>query len=101
MTRARARMQLLAWQQIDKGALIGRARIRLPNQLEITDIGIFAKDGVRWAQLPCELMRDAAGQVIKDDRGKPRYRSPLRWANRDLQARFSLALIELIEAEHG
>jgi hypothetical protein len=94
-------MRLLSWEPVNKGALIGRARVRLPNQLEISDIGVFEKDGRRWAQLPAEIMRDAAGQPLKDERGKPRYRSPLRWATNDLQARFSVALIEMIEAQQG
>jgi hypothetical protein len=45
----RPRMQLLEWQAIGKGSLIGRARVRLPNQLEIADIAVFEKDGRRWA----------------------------------------------------
>lgn len=97
----RPRMRLLDWQRIDKGALIGRAAVRLPSGLEISDIGIFAKDGRRWAQLPAEMMRDRDGQPLKDERGKARYRSPLKWQSRDLQERFSAALIELIESEYG
>jgi len=98
----RPRMQLLEWTRIGKGMLVGRAKIRLPNQLEIADIGIFVgRDGARWAQLPSEIVRDQAGQPLKDDRGKPRYRSPLKWATRQLQEQFSYALIDLIEAEHG
>jgi hypothetical protein len=96
-----SRMELLGWEEVRKGALLGRARVRLPIQLEIADIGIFAKDGARWAQMPSEVMRDATGQVLTDERGKPRYRSPLKWASRDLQERFSAALIALVEAEHG
>jgi hypothetical protein len=95
-------MHLLGWEPVGKGALLGRARVRLPCQLEIADIGIFEKDGARWAQLPSEMMRDADGQPLKDPvTGKPRYRSALKWANRDLQERFSAALIALVEAEHG
>jgi hypothetical protein len=81
--------------------LIGRVRIRLPCRLEISDVGVFEKAGVRGAQLPAEMMRDATGMVVKDDRGKTRYRSTIKWSTRDLQERFSRALIELIEAEHG
>jgi DNA-binding SARP family transcriptional activator len=94
-------MRLLGWLRIDKGALIGRAKVQLPSGLEIADIGIFQKAGSRWAQLPAELLRDADGQPLRDDRGKARYRSPLKWSSRDLQERFSDALIGLIEAEHG
>jgi hypothetical protein len=94
-------MQLLGWESFRKGALIGRAKVRLPSQLEIIDIGIFGRDGRRWAQLPAEPIRDVDGQVLKDERGKTRYRSALRWASRDLQERFSEALIHLVEVEHG
>ena len=94
-------MELLDWKRIDKGALVGRATILLPSGLQIGDIGVFTKDAQSWAQLPSEAMRDADGQLLKDDRGKPRYRSPLKWATRELQERFSAALIALIEAEHG
>jgi hypothetical protein len=96
----RARLQLLEWRRVDKGALVGRAAVRLPNGLQISDIGIFMKDGRSWAQLPSEMMRDAEGQAIKDDRGKPKYRSPLKWT-RELRDGFSAALVTLIEAEHG
>src|SRR2546423_8386592 len=94
-------MQLLEWRRIDKGALVGRATVLLPIGLQITDIGIFTKDSQSWAQMPSEAMRDADGQLLKDDRGKTHYRSRLKWATRELQERFSAALIALIEAEHG
>lgn len=94
-------MQLLDWKRIDKGALVGRATVLLPSGLQISEIGIFRKDGEAWSQLPSEPMRDVNGQIIKDERGKARYRSPLKWSTRELQERFSAALIGLIEAEHG
>lgn len=95
------RMELLDWRRVDSGALIGRAKVRLPIGLEIADIGIFGKDGRRWAQMPSEAMRNGDGQPLRDERGKVRYRSPLKWESRDLQDRFSAALVELIEAERG
>ena len=98
----RPKMQLLEWKRIDKGALVGRAVALLPNGLQISDIGIFTKDGRSWAQLPSEAMRDAEGQPLKDaGTEKVRYRSALKWTTRELQDRFSDALVALIEAEHG
>jgi hypothetical protein len=92
---------LLAWAPINRGPLAGRARVLLPCQLEISDIGVFVQGNMRWCQLPSELLRDSDGAVLKDNRGKLRYRSALKWATRDLQERFSHTLIELIEATHG
>jgi len=94
-------MQLLDWKRIDKGALVGRATVLLPCGLQISDIGIFTRDGEFWSQMPSEPMRDAGGQIIKDERGKARYRSPLKWSTKALQDGFSQKLVELIQAEHG
>ena len=95
----RPKMQLLEWKRIDKGALVGRATVLLPSGLQIGDVGVFTKDGRYWAQLPSEVMRDVDGQPLKDDRGKVRYRSPLKWTTRELQDGFSAALVGLIEAQ--
>jgi hypothetical protein len=46
-------------------------------------------------------MRDSDGQPLKDERGKLRYRSPIRWSSRDLQNRFSEALFALVESSEG
>jgi hypothetical protein len=97
----RPRLLVLDWTRIDKGALLGKARIRRTCQLEIADVAIFEKDDRRWAQLPAEMMRDMTGQPLKDERGKAKYRSSLKWATRELQDGFSEAVIAAIEAEHG
>jgi hypothetical protein len=99
--RDRPRMQLLEWKRVGKGALVAHATVLLPSGLRIGDVAIFQKDGTQWAQLPSGPMRHAEGELLKDDRGKIRYRSPLKWKTRELQERFSHALIELIEAERG
>ena len=97
----RPRPALLDYESIvNGGALVGKAKVRHQG-LEIADIGIFQKDGRTWAQLPAEPLRDyQTGQILKDERGKTRYRSSLRWQTRDLQDRFSKTLIALIEAAH-
>jgi hypothetical protein len=93
-------MRLLEWKPIDKGFLVGRAKVLLPNGLEIADIGIFSKDGRVWSQMPAQQMRDADGRPITDDRGKTRYASSIRWSTRDLQDGFSEALIALVGDKH-
>jgi hypothetical protein len=94
------RMKLIEWEPIGKGMLLGRATVELDG-LVISQIGIFAKEGSRWAQLPAEVQRDREGGIIKDERGKAKYKSTIRWRNRELQERFSFALISAIEAKHG
>jgi len=98
-----SRMALLSWEPASKaGALLGRAKVKLPNGLEIARIGLFQRaDGVRWAQLPSEIMRDAEGQPLKDDHGKIRYQTAICWSTSALQDRFSEALFALVEASAG
>jgi phage/plasmid-associated DNA primase len=38
-----AKMRLLEWTAVNKGALIGKARIWLPPRLEISDVAVFSK----------------------------------------------------------
>lgn len=92
----RPHMQLLEWSLINRGALVGKATVLLPIGLKISDVAIFAlPDGSQWAQLPSEPMRNADGQYLKDDRGKIKYRSFLRWRSRELQDAFSRAVLDL------
>jgi hypothetical protein len=43
-------MELLDWSRIaNAGALLGKAKVRLPCGIEISDVAIFQKDGRRWA----------------------------------------------------
>ena len=79
---------------------VGRAKVILPNGLEIADIGIFSKDGRVWCQLPVQQVRGADGRPVTDDRGKARYVSSIKWSTRELRDGFSEALIALVRAEH-
>jgi hypothetical protein len=65
-------LRLLEWSRIDKGALLGKVKILLPNGLEISDVAVFEKDGRRWATLPSQVIRDYSGQPLKDNQGKAR-----------------------------
>jgi hypothetical protein len=84
------------------GALLGRAKIRLPIGLEIDGIGLFGR-GIRvWASMPAEIVRDDAGQPLRDPiTGKTKHRSNLRWSTRELQDGWSNAVVTAIEAKHG
>jgi hypothetical protein len=95
------RLRLLDWTPIGKGALIGKAKIWMAPGFEISDIAIFEKAGRRWAQLPSEMMRDRDGQPITDESGRNRYRSAIRWESRELQDRWSDAVVALVSADHG
>ena len=99
-TPERPKLWLLEWEPVGKGALVGRAKVRLPNGLEISDVALFAKDGRCWVQLQSEPMRDRDGKPFTDETGRSRYRSSIRWTSRELQDRFSTTVVELVLAAH-
>jgi hypothetical protein len=96
-------MQLLDCERIiGAGALIAKATVRLPIGLVIADIGIFRRDdGTRWAQMPSEPMRDRDGQPPHDARGKVQYRTSIKWESRELQSRWSDAVLALVDDRLG
>jgi len=45
-------------------------------------------------------MRHQDGQPLIDDNGRIRYQTSIRWASRELQDRFSAAMVEFVVAAH-
>jgi hypothetical protein len=93
-------LRLLEYTPEAHGFMAGFAKANVSG-LIIDRITVFAKDGRRWCQLPAEPVRNAAGEYLYDSSGKKRYMSRLSWADRDLQQRWSDALIALIDDRHG
>jgi hypothetical protein len=93
-------MKLLEWTAVNKGALVGRAKIWLPPGLEINSTAIFEKGGRGWAQFPADPLRDQGGQPLSDASCRIRYRISIRRASRELQDRFSAAAVELVCTAH-
>jgi hypothetical protein len=95
-------LRLREWRAIaGAGALLGRAAVELRGELIISDVAVFEKGGRRWCQLPSEPQRDRDGLILKDERGRAKYRSALRWRSRDLQDSFGAELIAAIERQYG
>jgi len=62
----------------------------------------YAKGESVWARLPSKPQLDSQRQLIRDETGKPKYSNFLRWRSRDIDDRFSAAVINLIrEAGHA
>jgi hypothetical protein len=101
LDRGRPRLKLRSWKPLQKGSLVGFAGVTLPSGLEIDNVAVFIVGSRRWVNLPARPMRDANGQPMLDDKGKPKYIPLLRWGTHDLNERFGKAVIAAIEAEHG
>jgi hypothetical protein len=95
------RMRLISFKPIEKGSLCGFASIELPIGLLIDDIPVLVSNGKAWASLPAKPQLDQDGRHKRDVNGKLAYTAFLRWRDRDMAARFSAAIVELVrEAGH-
>jgi len=94
-------IELVEWKPMQRNTLRGFAVVRLRSGLTINDVVLHAKDGKAWASLPSKPMLDREGQVVRDAAtGKVKYAPMLEWASREVSDRFSLAVVEAIEARH-
>ena len=91
---------LLGWKAMRKNTLRGFASIRLGRSLIIEDITVHASNGKRWVGMPGKPITDQTGNAKRDDTGKIKYVSILRWTDREAQDRFSEAVIAAVEREN-
>jgi hypothetical protein len=95
----RPRMRLLDFRPVVKGALRGFARVELPPGLYIPDAMLFTSQGKSWAALPSKPVLDADGRQKRDADGKLQYVPAVQWKSRELQERFSAALVQLVREQ--
>jgi len=93
------RMRLIPFRPISKGALRGFASMELPIGLVIEDCPVLVGNNGAWAALPSKPVLDQEGRRAKPD-GEPQYAAIMKWRDRELQDRFSQAVIELVRAAH-
>jgi hypothetical protein len=94
------RMRLLSFKPLVKNSLGGFAEFELPSGLRLIDCPVLVSHGRAWVSLPSKPVLDQTGQQKRDINGKPVYVPVVQWRDRDLQARFSAAAIELIRVAH-
>jgi DNA-binding cell septation regulator SpoVG len=93
------RMRLLSFKPMVKGALRGFATVQLPIGLTIEDCPVLVGRNGAWAALPSRPVLDGEGRQAKPD-GKAQFASILKWRDRDLQDRFSQAVVDLVRQHH-
>ena len=84
---------------VSRNSLRGFARVRMPSGVIFHDVGIYGKDGTRWASPPSKPMLGRDGAQIKRD-GKPRWTPVVSFAAKEVRDKFSGAIIAAIEAAH-
>jgi len=94
-------IEILDWRELKRNSLLGFAKIRVPEwHMVISDVGIYEKDGRRWASLPSKQLLDGSGQALRDDNGKAKYMRLVYFEDRAVADRFSDAVVRAVEA-HG
>jgi hypothetical protein len=88
-------MRLISFKPIIKGSLRGFATVELPIGLVIEECPVLVGLHGAWAALPSKPVLDREGRQAKPD-GKPQYAAIMKWRDRELQNRFSQAVVDLV-----
>lgn len=93
-------MKIIEWRPLDKGALKGFVTAELENGLIIKDMPVLTGKFGPWVNLPAKPQYNADGTPKLGQNGKQQYVALLEWCNRELQGKFSEAVLNLLLAEH-
>ena len=78
-------LQFRTWRPYWRSTLHGFVSISAPSiGLEIDDIAVHVKGERRWVSLTTRAMVSSDGQLLRDEKGKIRHASPLRWLTHGL-----------------
>ena len=78
---------------VTRNALRGFARVRMPSGTIFHDVGIYEKDGKRWASPPSKPMLGRDGKQM-------RGRDVMTFASKEIRDKFSSFIIAALEATH-
>jgi hypothetical protein len=78
---------------INKGALLGSARVEHPSGAIWNDCLIFDGDHGMWASPPSRPMISPDGTVVKDSAGKTRYQPVVEFASKEARDRWSAQVL--------
>jgi hypothetical protein len=82
-----------------RSSLRGFARVRMPSGMIIHDVGVYEREGKRWASPPSKPAISRDGTAFRKD-NKPVYTPIITFESKALRDKFSDAVITAIEAAH-
>jgi hypothetical protein len=94
-------MKLIEWRPMPRNSLRGFATIELPSGLTIGDVAVHVSHGKARMSLPARPQINSDGIARRGDNDKIIYGPIVKWRDRDLADRFSAAVVQAVEAEHG
>ena len=80
-----------------QGSLRGFATVELPIELKLIDCSVLVGPNGLWASLPSKPVLDREGKQVRPS-GKPQFPPVPEWRNRELNDRFSAAVVPLMRA---
>jgi DNA-binding cell septation regulator SpoVG len=93
-------MKILDWRLMQRGALVGSAKIELPSGVIIHDINVMDGASGPWAAMPRRVQVDRNGVALRDSEGRVKYAPIIEFATRELRDRFSSEVIAALRAAH-
>ena len=93
-------MRIRDWRPMQKGALLGFAKVEQPSGQILNDCTIMAGSDGPWASPPSKPMVGKDGRVITDDRGKTKYSPIIEFTSKDVRSRWSDAVIAALREAH-
>lgn len=93
-------MEVVEFRSVVKNSLRGFATVKMSNGLIIKDISVLTGRNGPWCSMPAKPVFGTDGKPKIGTNGRPLYTSILEWRDRDLQDKFSAAVIDLILAQY-
>jgi hypothetical protein len=89
---------ILEWRPVERGTLIGFARVKVePWHLVFDGCAVHKKSDRRWVALPARPQIDKDGQALRDESGKVKYAPALWFSDRTVSDRFSASVIAALD----
>jgi hypothetical protein len=96
------KLRIISGKPIVKGALRFVGTVGLPigdGELKITGVMAFSSHRKSWANLPSTPVLDRNGAHKTDETGKKVYAPLVEWSSKELRARFSAAVVDLVKQQ--
>jgi hypothetical protein len=86
---------------VERGTTLrGFVRVRTPSGFVFHDVSIHQRNGAQWASPGARPRLDRSGQHMRDGAGKLLWNPVVSFASREIQDRFSNAVLEALKMSH-
>lgn len=90
-----------AFRFVGKPPIVAVVDLTLGRAQEIYGVMVMAKESRCWCAFPAIPLIGRDDMVMRDDRGKVRYKAALKWADRVTADRFTASVLDAITRQYG